>query len=177
MISAFPTPPDALVRVLGLLGAAERAEASKTPEGQSELNKILRPWALADCPDVLRGSIWRWCEEVADWINHDYAWQPTQLIPPCWPKHSHIAQELPVLAILRWQAEHATTSAAMEDWHRFAFPMFCDRMMERLGESGCRTGRHIDWPAAGGYAAYNTPAAAALRNRAINADIDVSPTR
>ena len=42
----------------------------------------------------------------------------------------------------------------MEEWNRYAFPMFSDRMTERLGESTCRTGRHQDWPAESRYAAF-----------------------
>ena len=55
---------------------------------------------------------------------------------------------------LRWNAEHSTTPEPAEEWHRYTFPMFCDRMTRRIGESGCRTANHIQWPAEGRYAAF-----------------------
>ncbi|MHA3700730.1 hypothetical protein ACXR2U_00980 [Jatrophihabitans sp. YIM 134969] len=108
---------------------------------------VPRPWDPATCPAELREDMWLWCDEVAIWINHEYAWRPAQMIPPCWPHHAHIARELPVLAVLRWTAECATVPELVEDWHRYTFPMFCDRMSGRLGESTCRTGEHAEWPA------------------------------
>ena len=79
------------------------------------------------------------------------------MVPACWPRHAHIARELPVLAVLRWEAESATGPQLVEEWNRYAFPMFCDRMAHRLGESTCRTGRHQDWPAESRYTAFLEP--------------------
>ena len=76
------------------------------------------------------------------------------MIPACWPAHPHIARELAVLAVLRWNAEQAEDPAPIEVWHRDTYPGFCHRMTQRLGESTCRAGRHIDWPAAPRHAAY-----------------------
>jgi len=90
--------------------------------------------------------------------------------PPCWPKHPHIAHELPPLALLRWTAETATTPDALEEWHRYALPTFTDRLAQRLGEGTCRTGKHQDWPAEPRYLAYTEPAAAKARDDVLYAD-------
>jgi len=77
---------------------------------------------------------------------------------------------LAVLAILRWNAEESTTPEPIEEWHRYAFPMFCDRMTNRLGESACRTAKHIDWPAESRYASYTGEQATGERQRLIYID-------
>jgi hypothetical protein len=80
--------------------------------------------------------------------------RPTQLIPACWPRHPHLANELPVLAFTRWLAEDSLGPESIKDWHRYALPMFLDRMTSRIGESSCRTGKHQDWPAESRYTAF-----------------------
>jgi hypothetical protein len=102
---------------------------------------------------LLSAAIWSWCDDVVAWINHEYAWRPAQMIPGCWRSHPHIARELPVLAVLRWTAENAAGPELVEEWNRYALPLFCDRMAQRLGESTCRTGKHQDWPAQSRYIA------------------------
>ena len=135
-----------------------------------DLSNLPRPWDPATCPDDLREAIWEWCDLVAAWLNHEYVWRPTQMVPPCWPHHPHIARELAVLAILRWNAEQATTPEPMEEWHRYSLPMFCDRMATRLGESACRTAKHVDWPADGRYAAFVDDEQREQRQRVIYTD-------
>jgi hypothetical protein len=56
--------------------------------------------------------------------------------------------------VLRWTAENAAGPEPVEEWNRYAFPLFCDRMAQRLGESTCRTGKHQDWPAESRYIAF-----------------------
>jgi hypothetical protein len=93
------------------------------------------------------------------------------MIPACWPQHPHIARELAVLASLRWSAEESTTPDDTEEWHRYSFPMFCDRMGNRLGESSCRTAKHIDWPAEGRYTVFvDDNEASAQRQRVVYDD-------
>ena len=74
-------------------------------ESGVDLNDLPRPWVPGQCPDDLREGMWTWCDAVAGWLNREYVWRPTQLIPPCWPRHPHLANELPVLAFTRWLAE------------------------------------------------------------------------
>ena len=89
---------------------------------EGDLTNLPNPWAPATCDDDLRGAIWEWCDAVAEWVNHEYAWRPAQLIPPCWPHHPHIAHELPVLAVLRLAAESSTGPELLEEWHRHTLP-------------------------------------------------------
>src|SRR5436305_12453274 len=98
---------------------------------------VERPGEPASCSSELSAAVWSWCDDVVAWVNHEYAWRPNQMIPACWPRHPHIARELPVLAVLRWQAQTAADPEPMEEWNRFAFPTFCERMFERVGESSC----------------------------------------
>lgn len=165
----FPPPPGAVLRALELLQILRRGDPDEMAAA-GDLTNLPRPWDPATCPDELREAMWEWCDLVAAWINHEYVWRPTQMLPACWPQHPHIARELAVLAILHWNAEESTTPEAMEEWHRYSFPMFCDRMGNRLGESGCRTAKHIDWPAEARYAAFVEEESSRERQRVIYAD-------
>jgi hypothetical protein len=49
----------------------------------SDLSNLPRPWDPSTCPQDLRAAVWGWCDNVAEWINHEYAWRPTQMIPLC----------------------------------------------------------------------------------------------
>jgi hypothetical protein len=165
----FPTPPGAVLHALQLLHILRRGDPDEMGEA-GDLTDLPRPWEPASCPDELREAIWEWCDLVAAWLNHEYVWRPAQMIPPCWPLHAHLARELAVLAILRWNAEQATTPEAVEEWHRYALPMFCDRMNSRIGESTCRTAKHVDWPAEGRYDAFISEPSVADRSNTIYAD-------
>lgn len=151
----FPSPPAAVLRALDLLEALHQGDGGQ-PVRAGAHPDLDRPWEPASCSEELREPIWRWCGDVVAWINHEYAWRPAHVIPACWPRHPHIARELPLLAVLRWQAQNAAGPEPMEEWNRYAFPLFCERMIDRLGESSCRTGRHQDWPAESRYAAFLT---------------------
>lgn len=153
LAAAFPIPPGAVLHALQLLEVRRRGDADEMAAA-GNLDNLPRPWDPATCPEELREAVWEWCDQVAAWLNHEYVWRPTQMIPLCWPHHPHIARELAVLAVLRWNAEESLTPEAVEEWHRYTFPMFGDRLTSRLGESGCRTGKHMDWPAEGRYAAF-----------------------
>jgi hypothetical protein len=170
IVTPFPDPPEQLTDVLTRLGIRNRGDTEEMA-APGNLSAVPIPWELARCPNPLREAIWRWCDEVAAWLNHEYVWHPTKMIPPCWPRHPHIARELPNLAILRWQAEQSPTLELMEEWHRYALPNFSERMLDRLGEGGCRSGRHVAWPAAAGYAAFISDAAIEQRTIAIEADL------
>lgn len=80
-----------------------------------------------------------------DWINTEHVWDPTYLIPPCWPKHPHLVHEIAILADQRYKAGSAISSDALEEWHRYALPAFFDRRKTRL-RTACDS-RHHDWPA------------------------------
>lgn len=152
IVLPFPPPPVPVLVALELLQDVRRRDAGRP--ARAGVAEMERPWEPAGCSSELSASVWRWCDDVTVWINHEYAWRPSQMVPACWRHHAHIARELPVLAVLRWQAESVATPELVEEWNRYAFPMFCDRMIERLGESTCRTGRHQSWPAESRFAAF-----------------------
>jgi hypothetical protein len=153
IVLPFPPPPLVVLHSLEVLQDIRRRDRG----GAGRVDAIAdleRPWEPASCSAELSAAVWSWCDDVVAWINHEYAWRPAQMVPACWARHPHIARELPVLAVLRWTAENAAGPEPVEEWNRYAFPMFSDRMTERLGESTCRTGRHQDWPAESRYATF-----------------------
>lgn len=169
ILTRFPPPPGAVRNALAQLQILRRGDADEIAAA-GDLVDPPRPWDPATCPNELREAVWSWCDSVAEWLNHEYAWRPTQMIPPCWPHHAHIARELPILACLRWSAEESISPEPTEEWHRYTFPMFCERLFARLGESPCRTGKHIDWPAESRYASYTGEQATGERQRLIYID-------
>ena len=137
-----------------LAAAAALLSACSSPVAPTEAALRTDTDKPAACSGELSTAVWSWCRDVVAWINHEYAWRPAQMVPACWSHHAHIARELPVLVVLRWEAESAAGPQLMEEWNRYAFPMFCERMAQRLGESTCRVGRHQDWPAESRYTAF-----------------------
>jgi hypothetical protein len=164
-----PPPPPAVILALSRLRALRNDDPAAVA-ALSPADDLARPWEPSTCTPRLREQIWSWCDAVAAWINHDYAWRPDHLIPACWPAHPHIAHELPVLACLRVDADAALDADALEAWHRDALPHFLDRLAARLGAAGCRTGTHTGWPAAARDGAYHGEAAVTDRQRRIHVD-------
>jgi hypothetical protein len=169
ILAPFPTPPGSVLKALEMIQVLRRGDADEMSDA-GDLSNLPRPWNPASCPKELRAAVWAWCDSVAEWINHEYAWRPPQMIPPCWPHHTHIAHELPVLAFQRWTAEESTSYEPTDDWHRYALPMFLERMQARIGESTCRTGKHIDWPAESRVVSYNSTEAVEDRQGVIHRD-------
>jgi len=170
MVLPFPTPPAAISEALNDLAIVRSGDEDAIAElGVSDPASLPRPWDPPTCPVELRQELWEWLEDVAAWVNHEYAWRSTALIPPCWPKHPHLVRELAVLACLRASTAEALTADPLEDWHRYALPHFQERMTSRLGDGGCRNG-HTDWPAAGRYDHYSGDEAAGSRLEAFYAD-------
>ena len=97
-----------------------------------DIHELPRPWEPECCPAKLRGEIWAWLDEVVDWLNTEYCWDPEGLIPACWPHHPHLVHEIAVLADQRRLAGQAFTSDLMEEWHRYTLPSFHDRLRSRL---------------------------------------------
>lgn len=169
IVAPFPTPPDPVSEALNVL-AVLRSGNQKRIELLGDRKNLPRPWNPASCPGELRADLWRWCDEIASWINREYAWRPTGMIPGCWPRHPHIAQELAVLGCLRLTAEDSYSPELLEDWHRSALPLFLDRIATRIGDGGCRTGRHVDWPGASRHRADDDRAAIAERQHLFESD-------
>lgn len=168
LVEEFPPPGRVTAMALAQLEQARTAGPMQRA-ALGDLSVIPRPWDPAGCPAPLRREVWAWLENVAAWINREHGWQPDRVIPPCWPRHPHLAHELAVVACLRHVAGQALIPEALEDWHRNTLAGFLDRMVPRLG-TGCPPGRHTDWPAAGRYRDYRTPDNAARRATAFDAD-------
>ena len=66
------------------------------------------------------------------------------MIPPCWPRHPHIAHELADLAVRRYLAELAIDPALLNEWHKWDRPQFVERTQAQLAD-GCRL-HHTRWP-------------------------------
>lgn len=174
IVSTFPPPPPVIRHVLHTLATLRSGDKDAIDKVGSTAG-LWRPWIASSVPAEFREKLWLWCDDVAGWLNGGYAWRPINLIPSCWPRHPHLAQELPVLACLRTFAEDATGPELLEDWHRQALPTFFERLTVRLGESTCRTGQHQDWPAASRYAAYTSKEAIAERRELFH--LDTHPPR
>lgn len=169
IVVPFPEPPPDVIRAMSRLRTLRIGDPAAIA-ALSPVEDLARPWEPATCPPRQREAIWLWCDDVAAWLNHDYAWRPEHTIPACWPAHPHIAHELPVLACLRMEAEAALDAEALESWHRDALPHFLDRLATRLGPAGCRTGSHTDWPGAARHDAYQSEAAVADRQERFHRD-------
>ena len=175
IVRPFPQAPPSVARVLRQHQVVRRGDPDQM-SAEGNLADLPNPWAPGTCDDDLREAIWQWCDAVAEWVNHEYTWRPAQVIPPCWPHHPHIAHELPVLAVLRLAAESSTGPELLEEWHRHTLPGFFERMLTRLGESGCRTGKHVDWPARPRHLSYSSEEAVEDRQSLYYADTSEPPT-
>ena len=110
-----------------LYGSDEEKKALGSPR------LLARPWDPPTCVDPkLRSELWQWLDRVVTWLNHEYVWDVSTMIPACWPKHPHLVHEVAVLADLRRRAGQALTGDAMEEWHRYALPAFIERMRQRM---------------------------------------------
>ncbi len=147
MVWTFPAPTHARLQQawLNLRIAAEGTDAQKRALGDP--TQLPRPWDPASLTDdELRYATWRWLDDFVAWFNHEQVWNPTSLIPACWPQHPHLVHQIAVLADLRRQAGEAFTSQPLEEWHRYAVPAFIDRMRQQLSTSCDKA--HSEWPGA-----------------------------
>lgn len=144
MVQPFPRPG----RQLQLAYRELNLASNGTPEQKKQIGNpagLPRPWEPGSCHDAdLRHQLWEWLDQVVTWLNHEYTWGTTDMIPSCWPLHPHLVWEIAVVADQRRRAGLATTSDALEEWHRYCLPAFIDRMRTRI-RSGCEEG-HQPWP-------------------------------
>lgn len=169
----YPPPSEAVLGCIAELDVA-RAGSRKSRRELGDPTRLERPWEPAECSPELRHDIWCWLEEVAGWINRQHVWRPERSIPPCWPEHPHLANELAVVACERLAAGRATGVGNLEAWQHHTLPRFLDRIASELG-TGCLPGRHTEWPAAARYRAFTDPAAVERRQRAFNTDAATLP--
>lgn len=168
IVNRFPPPPTSVLQVfnqLKVLGSGDLAAAANLDR---EPVRVPRPWDPADCDDDLRFDVWEWCEDVAAWINREFAWRGFTGIPPCWPQHPYLAHEIAVLASLRYIASQATEPRPLEEWLRVSLPTFIERMSTRSGE-GCLT-THTEWPGAAAFHRYADETSTGARRELLRAD-------
>lgn len=146
IVRRFPDPPSRVVEALNFLRVMGSGDLDAIAELDREPGRIPRPWDPASCDNELRYDLWTWCDDVATWINHEFAWRSAAIVPPCWPQHPHLAHEIALLACLRYAAGKSERPELLEEWTRNALPDFAERTAARVGD-GCRT-EHTDWPAA-----------------------------
>lgn len=131
LLQPFPDPGEWLKHAYGQLHAAENGTATeKNMAGDPA--QLARPWIPETCTDPrTRRDLWIWLDEAVIWLNSQYTWEPTELIPACWPEHPHLVRELAVLADQYRRARGALTSTPLEEWHRYTLSMFTERMRRR----------------------------------------------
>ena len=126
LVAPFPAP--------GELMAAVLTEWELIDDGQQPYNVDLpRPWDPATCTDPpLRAELWAWLDRSVSWVNQQCLWDPSELIPPCWPHHPHLVHELAVLTVQRHQAGRTPTAWTLEQWQTHTLPTFLTRAHTRL---------------------------------------------
>jgi len=168
LLQPFPTPGPWLEHSYYRLHIAEHGSPAERAAIGDPAN-LERPWLPDTCTDPrTRAELWEWLDAVAIWINAQYTWDPADLIPTCWPDHPHLIRELAVTADQHRTARTATTSVALEEWHRYTLPMFTDRIRRRTRQH-CDT-RHAPTPGHG-HQQRHTSHGEPARQAAYNGDI------
>ena len=169
ILEPFPRPGPMVAAAYRDLAVAQYGTANEKRQLGS-FETLPRPWDPSSCPPSLRAQVWAWLDDVATWVNRSYTWALKAGIPPCWPRHPHLAHELPVLADQRLHAGRALSSTPLEEWHRYTLPAFLDRLQTRL-ETGCTSAAgHDPWPAAPRHRRHTHPDQAAERAAVFAAD-------
>ena len=175
LVVPFPQPGTLMAHAYYDLYRAETAKKPAEIADLGPLDQLPRPWDLATITDpALRAETWKWLDAVVGWINLEYVWETSDLIPPCWPSHPHLVHELGVVADQRRRAGMAFTSDSHEDWHRSCLPSFIDRMKSRY-RGICEDG-HRNAPGTARNTRYSNPLAAHDRNDLYLTDI-IATTR
>lgn len=170
LIERFPSPGRRVEQAyheldVALYGSEEQKKALGSPR------RLARPWDPPTCVDPgLRAGLWTWLDRVVTWLNREYVWDVTGMVPACWPKHPHLVHELAVLADLRRKAGHALSADGLEEWHRYALPAFHDRMRQRM-RAHCEDRDHQPWPAQGRHTRHSSQASAGERAEAFERDV------
>ena len=156
IIAWFPSPGRRVEQSyreldIALYGSNEEKKSLGSPRA------LARPWDPPTCVDPdLRAELWQWLDAVVMWLNHEYVWDVSTMIPACWPRHPHLVHEVAVLADLRRRAGQALTGDALEEWHRYALPAFIERMRQRM-KAHCEDKDHQPWPAQGRHTRHAGP--------------------
>ncbi|QHC26367.1 hypothetical protein [Streptomyces sp. GS7] len=128
-LTPFPEPPSLIAEYL-----AERAVVQSVVDGPA-------PWDIGALTQELVDAMSVWLDAVCRWLNASYAWQPHQVIPPCWTEHDHLPYEVAAFAFARIDAYNDAGSVIV--WHE-QYDRFVTRMNNALGKTAddCRAGKH-----------------------------------
>ncbi len=172
LVASFPQIGERMDAAYYNLFRAQTAENPTDVGDLGPLDSLQRPWDPATITDpMLRAEVWQWLDEVVGWINREYAWDTSDLIPACWPLHPHLVHDLGVVADQRRRAGMAFTSDALEEWHRYCLAMFLDRMKSRY-RGFCEDG-HQNAPGSARNTRYDSAPAKGDRNDLFAGDIAV----
>lgn len=170
LVAAFPKTGELMDQAYYDLYRAETAEKPAEIADLGPLDQLPRPWDPATITNpALRIEVWRWLDDVVGWINQEYVWETSDLIPPCWPAHPHLVHEIGVLADQRRRAGMAFTSDTLEEWHRYSLPAFLERMKAR-SRGFCEDG-HQPAPGTASTVRYQTPTAHLQRDHRYSTDV------
>lgn len=169
LVLPFPMPGPQLRRLYRHWWLAENGTEQEKERLQGR--RAGRPWEPATLGTTSeRLELWRWLEQVVQWFNHEYAWDPSQVIPACWPEHPHLVHDIAVLADARRRAGSATNSGPLEEWHRVCVPWFLGRMRDSI-KAHCEE-RHQAWPARARYARHVSQESLNHRNLRVVEDVE-----
>ena len=91
IIERFPSPGRRVEQAyreldIAVYGSDEEKKALGSPRA------LARPWDPPTCVDPdLRAELWEWLDNVVAWLNHEYVWDVSTMIPACWPRHPHLS--------------------------------------------------------------------------------------
>ncbi|WP_418154272.1 hypothetical protein [Actinoalloteichus caeruleus] len=139
----YPEPPALILEYIG-----ERSAEESVVDGPA-------PWDLGALAAELIEPMPAWLDSVCRWLNGRYAWQPQDVIPPCWARHEGLAYEIAALAFARGDAYTDASSSVI--WHQ-QYDRFLVRVNKILGKAGdeFRVGKHEERPARFQLAAWPT---------------------
>ena len=92
----------------------------------------VRPWSWPDLDAEEAALAFALLGRFVDDFNTRYAWSPDQLIPPCWPAHGAIVEELTTLWWSRYASFDAPGAGAGR-YFPFAFKTTCTRVVAPEG--------------------------------------------
>lgn len=103
------------------------------------------PWCWRDLGQEAQQELWRQLTDWISWLRHRYPL--AKKIPPCWPEHPEIVEELTALW-LAWQSAYVDPNGSLTgaaEWHDRWLPGFLHRIDHGPFAVDCM-GRHASRP-------------------------------
>lgn len=116
------------------------------------VTKSKRPWDWTSLDSHDATAVWKFVDNARLYLNARYLDMEASAIPPCWPYHGGLLEDLTTLCFARREAFESQSPAPAGDahaWHHYGLPGFCERMAQWLGSeaTACRSGHHKAAPA------------------------------